>query len=203
MVFFVHLSTHYFIATSEKGPLFIKSIDRTKEYKDKHFISYLFLKVISEVGHTHVVQIITDNASVIKAIGSIVEAEYPHIFWSPCVVHTLNLALRNICAPKNSLQNEVPYNECNWIAQVSDKTTFIRIFITNHSMRLAIFNSFSPLKLLAVVETRFASIIIMLKRLFQVKQHLRNMVISEEWMSYREDDVGKTQTVRDYVLNDL
>ena len=70
-------------------------------------------------------------------------------------------------------------------------------------MRLAIFNSYSPLKLLAVAETRFASIIIMLKRLFQVKQNLRNMVVSEEWMSYREDDVGKAQTVRDYVLNDL
>ncbi|KAL4626576.1 hypothetical protein ACB092_05G106800 [Castanea dentata] len=70
-------------------------------------------------------------------------------------------------------------------------------------MRLAIFNSFSPLKLLVVAETRFASIIIMLKRFFQVKQHLRNMVISEEWMSYREDDVEKAQTVRDYVLNDL
>ncbi|XP_075675180.1 uncharacterized protein LOC142644454 [Castanea sativa] len=159
-------------------PLFIKFIDGTKEYKDKHFISDFFLKVIGEVGHTHVVQVITDNASVMKAAGSIVEAEYPHIFWSPCVVHTLNLALRNICAPKNSLQNEVAYNECNWIAQVSDE-------------------------LLAVAETRFASIIIMLKRLFQVKQHLRNMVISEEWMSYREDDVGKAQTVRDYVLNDL
>ncbi|KAL0005902.1 hypothetical protein SO802_013463 [Lithocarpus litseifolius] len=192
-----------FMATSEKGPLFIKSIDGTKEYKDKHFIADLFLKVIGEVGQQHVVQIITDNASVMKAAGSIVEAEYPHIFWSPCVVHTLNLALRNICAPKNSLQNEVAYNECNWIAQVSDEATFIRIFITNHSMRLAIFNSYSPLKLLAVAETRFASVIIMLKRLFQVKQYLRNMVISEEWMSYREDDVGKAQTVRDYVLNDL
>ena len=102
-----------FMATSEKGQLFIKSIDGTKEYKDKHFISDLFIQVISEVGHTHVVQIITDNASVMKAVRSIVETEYPHIFWSPCVVHTLNLALRNICAPKNSLQNEVPYNECN------------------------------------------------------------------------------------------
>ena len=92
-----------FMATSEKGSLFIKSIDGTKEYKDKHFISDLFLKVIGEVGHQHVVQIITDNASVMKAAGSIVEAKYPHIFWSPCVVHTLNLALRNTCAPKNSL----------------------------------------------------------------------------------------------------
>uniref|UniRef100_A0A2N9F218 hAT-like transposase RNase-H fold domain-containing protein n=1 Tax=Fagus sylvatica TaxID=28930 RepID=A0A2N9F218_FAGSY len=29
------------------------------------------------------------------------------------------------------------------------------------------------------------------------------MVISEQWMSYREDDVGKAQTVRDYILNDV
>ncbi|XP_075633698.1 uncharacterized protein LOC142606196 [Castanea sativa] len=192
-----------FVATSKKWPLFIKSIDGTKEYKDKHYIADLFLKVIGEVGHQHVVEIITDNAFVMKAAGSIVEAEYPHIFWSPCVVHTLNLALRNICAPKNSLQNEVAYNECNWSAQVADEATFIRIFITNQSMRLAIFNSYFPLKLLTVAKTRFASIIIMLKRLFQVKQHFRNMVISEEWMLCREDDVGKAQTVRDYVLNDL
>ena len=100
----------------------------------------MFIKVIGEVGHTHVVQIIIDNAFVMKAAGSIVEVEYPHIFWSHCVVHTLILVLRNICAPKNSLKNEVPYNECNWIAQVSDEATFIHIFITNHSMRLAIFN---------------------------------------------------------------
>ena len=120
----------------KKGPLFIKSIDGTKEYKDKHFIVDLFLKVIGEVRHQRVVQIITNNAFVMKAAGSIVEAEYPYIFWSPCVMHTLNLALRNICAPKNSLQNEVAYNECNWIAQVSDEATFIHIFITNHSMRL-------------------------------------------------------------------
>ena len=93
----------------------------------------MFLKVICEVGYQHVVQIITDNAFVMKAARSIIEAEYPHIFWSPCVVHTLNLALRNICAPKNSLQNEVAYNKCNWIAQVLDEATFIRIFIINHS----------------------------------------------------------------------
>ena len=102
-----------FMATSEKWPFFIKSIDGTKEYKDKYFIADLFLKVIGEVGHQHVVQIITDNASIMKATGSIIEAKYLYIFWSPCVVHTLNLALRNICAPKNSLQNEVAYNECN------------------------------------------------------------------------------------------
>ncbi|KAK4392642.1 hypothetical protein Sango_2042000 [Sesamum angolense] len=40
----------------------------------------------------------------------------------------------------------------------------IRNFIMNHSMRFAMFNEFSKLKLLAVAETRFASVIVMLKR---------------------------------------
>jgi len=74
------------------------------------------LQTIDEVGSQNVVQIIiTDNAPVCKAAGSIVEGMYPHIFWTPCVVHTLNLALKNICSPKNTPNNEVVYQECNWM----------------------------------------------------------------------------------------
>ena len=192
-----------FMATSEKGPMFIKAIDGTKEYKNKHYISRLFLEVIAEVGPKNVVQIIIDNASVMKSAGSIVEAEYPTIFWSPCVMHTLNLALKNICAPKNFLQNEHTYNECQWIVKVVDEASFICVFMMNHSMRLAIFNEFYPLKLLTIAETRFASTIVMLRRLKLIRKHLQSMIISEQWMSYREDDVGKAQTVRDYILNDV
>ena len=46
------------------------------------------------------VQIITDNAANCKEAGEIIESQYPHIYWTPCVVHTLNLALKNICAEK-------------------------------------------------------------------------------------------------------
>ena len=55
-----------------------------------------------EVGHLNVVQIVTDDAHVGKAAGLIIEAEFPSIYWTPCVVHTLNLALKNICAAKNT-----------------------------------------------------------------------------------------------------
>ena len=141
-----------FLDTSEKEPMFLK------EYKCKHYISNLFLEVTAEVGRHNVVQIITDSAPVLKSTGSIVEAEYPTIFWSPCVVHTLNLTLKIICAAKYSLHNEFTYNECQLITKCADKASFIRGFIMNHSMRLAIFNEFSPLKLLDVADTRFASI---------------------------------------------
>ena len=58
------------------------------------------MSVIKEVGQQKVVQIITDNAANCKGVGLIIEAEYDNIFWTPCVVHTLNLALKSICEPK-------------------------------------------------------------------------------------------------------
>lgn len=56
--------------------LFIKAIDGTNEYKDKNYISKLFLEVLLEVGYHNVVQIITDNAIVMKSVRSIIEAGY-------------------------------------------------------------------------------------------------------------------------------
>ena len=180
-----------FIATSGSGPIFLKAVNCFGEVKDRFFISGLMKEVINEVGHQNVVQIITDNAANCKAAGEIIESTFPHIYWTPCVVHTLNLALKNICAAKNVEKNASTYEECNWITDVHGDALAIKHFIMNHNMRLAIFSKFSPLKLLAVADTRFASIIVMLKRLKLVKRGLEAMVISEEWSTYREDDVGK------------
>ncbi|KAJ7976594.1 Dimer_Tnp_hAT domain-containing protein [Quillaja saponaria] len=192
-----------FMAASEGGPIFLSAIDGSKEYKDKHYIASLITNVIKEVGPQKVVQVITDNAPVCKAAGMLVQAEYPHIFWTPCVVHTLNLALKNICAAKNTERNEIVYNECWWITMVSDEAKIIKDFIMNHAMRLAIFNEFIPLKLLVVAETRFASTIVMLKRFKLIKHGLQSMVISDKWNAYREDSVGIAQTVKEIILNDL
>ena len=48
-----------------------------------------------------------------KSAGALIEGEYLKIFWTPCVVHTLNLALKNICAAKNTEKNEVTYEVDN------------------------------------------------------------------------------------------
>ena len=156
------------------------------------------MNVIKEIGPEKVVQVITDNAYVMKVAGSLIEVEYPHIFWTPYVVHTLNLALKNICAPKNSKRNTVTYVECNWIAQIADDASFIRVFIMNHSKRLAMFNEICPLKLLAVADIRFTSILVTLKRMKLIKRSLQSMVIR-----YKENDVGKATRVRDIILDDL
>jgi N-glycosylase/DNA lyase len=71
----------------------------------------------------------------------------------------------------------------------------------NHGMRLSMFTEFSKLKLLAVAETRFASVVVMLKRFLMVKRALQNMVISDAWESYRDDNSVLAQHVSKKILS--
>ena len=76
--------------------MFLKAVDCSGETKDKYFIFGLLKEVILEVGLENVVQVITDNAANCKAVGQLIEGQFPHIVWTPCVVHTMNLALKNM-----------------------------------------------------------------------------------------------------------
>ncbi|XP_056692174.1 uncharacterized protein [Spinacia oleracea] len=190
-----------FMATSGSGPIFIKAVNCFGEYKDNYFIADLLRKVIDEVGPMNVVQVITDNAANCKVAGEIIESSYPWIYWTPCVVHTLNLALKNICAARN-LDNQKTYDECHWITKVHDDAVQVKNFIMTHNMGLAMFNKFCSLKLLAIAETRFASVVVMLRRFKLLRRSLETMVVSEEWETYREDDQAKARYVKEKVTSD-
>lgn len=191
-----------FIAMCDGDAIFLKPVDYSGEAKDKFFIANLMKEVINEVGHEKVTQVITDNASNCKGAGQLIEQQFSSIIWTPCVVHTLNLALKNICAPKNTENNQLAYDSCNWITKIAEDVTFIKNFIMNHSMRLAMFNESVNLKLLSIAETRFASVIVMLRRFKLIKSGLQAMVISDKWSVYKEDDVVKARFVKDKVLED-
>ncbi|XP_061366107.1 uncharacterized protein LOC133309353 [Gastrolobium bilobum] len=191
-----------FMAVSDGKAMFLKSVDCSGEIKDKNFIFRLLKEVIQEVGEANVVQVITDNAANCKGAGQLIEQEFPSITWTPCVVHTLNLAVKNICAAKNVENNQITYEECSWIFDIIGDVAAIKHFIMNHSMRLAIYNEFVSLKLLSIADTRFASMIVMLKRFKLIKSGLQNMVISEKWNIYRDDNLGRARLVKEKLLDD-
>ncbi|XXG73235.1 hypothetical protein AAC387_Pa07g2187 [Persea americana] len=87
------------MVASSGGSMFLKSIDVNGHMKDGEYVANLFLEAIKDVRESNVVLVIIDNASNYKAAGMIVEEKFPHIFWTPCVVHSLNLALKSICDP--------------------------------------------------------------------------------------------------------
>ncbi|KAK9019000.1 hypothetical protein V6N11_034043 [Hibiscus sabdariffa] len=88
------------------------------------------------------------------------------------------------------------------IEKIHGDAVQIKNFIMNHNMRLVIFQRYIPLKSLSVVDTRFASIIVMLKMFKLIKRGLQAMVISDEWASYREDDTGKANFVKEKLVSD-
>lgn len=141
-------------------------------------------------------------ARVCKSAGLLVEGQFKHIFWTPCVVHTLNLALKNICHPRDIRTNVLVYEGCAWISEIIAEVVLIRNFITKHSMRLAMFNEHVELKLFTLAETRFASSIIMLQRFKDVKQGLRNLVICNQWSSYKDDDPNQALFIKEKLLDD-
>jgi hypothetical protein len=155
-----------FMVSSLNGPVFLKAVDSLGKYKDAQYMGELFIKVIEDVGVDSCVQIITDNAHVCKAAGMFVEAKYPQIFWTPCIVHSLNLAL-------NSIASDV-----TWIGSLIEDARHIHNFVQNHTNALTIYKKYTQLSLLKVADTRFASSFIMLKRLREVKAALGSMVIS-------------------------
>lgn len=191
-----------FLAVTKSGPIFLKCENTEGKVKTKEYIVGLLVEVIEKVGPKNVVQVITDNAANCKAAGLIVEAKYKNIFWTPCVVHTLNLALKNICAPKNIEDQNPMFQELQWICDAAGDALTIKNFIMNHGMRLSIFNEYSKLKFLAIADTRFASVIVMLKRFRLLKESLQRMVISDKWTAYKQDDREKARFVRDKILDE-
>ena len=79
------------MVSSQNGPVFLKSVDALGKYKDAHFMSDLFIKIIEEVGVDYCVQIITDNALACKVAGMIMETKYPDVFsfWTPFIANLL------------------------------------------------------------------------------------------------------------------
>jgi len=121
-------------------------------------------------------------------------------------VHTLNLAMKNICEPKlprtPTDEDMHVWSQLEFINNVKVEATMIKNFIMNHGMRLSMFNEFSHLKLLSIAETRFASVVCMLKRFVEVKAALQHMVISDKWSIYKED-ASTAQHVKEKILSDV
>ena len=55
---------------------------------------------IKEIGHEKVVQVITNNANVMKSTRALIKGGYLKIFWTPCVVQKtlkiMKLDMRNV-----------------------------------------------------------------------------------------------------------
>jgi hypothetical protein len=83
----------------------------------------LLLKTINDVGPSNVIQLIIDNVANCKGEGKIIERVHPHIFWSGCLVHILNISMHDI----------VKHKGCGWINDLYKRGKKPIKFVTRHT----------------------------------------------------------------------
>ncbi len=156
-----------------KGEKFLESVDTSGDTKDADFIAQVVGKAIEDVGVEIVVHVCMDSAAVCKAAGCKLEAHFPHITFTPCTLHCLNLLLEDM-------------GKLDWVSSVIAEARTALKFITNHHKSLTLFRSLSKLELLKPRETRFATNFIMLQRMHEVKASLQQLVVSDVWGEWNQ-----------------
>jgi hypothetical protein len=149
------------------------SVDTSGDTKDADFIAQVVGKAIEDVGAKIVVHVCMDSAAVYKARGRKLEVHFPHITFTPCTPHCLDLLFEDM-------------GKLDWVSFVIAKARTALKFITNHHKSLALFRSLSKLELLKPGETRFATNFIMLQHMHEVKASLQQLVVSNAWGEWNQ-----------------
>ncbi|GJX19136.1 hypothetical protein Tco_0221813 [Tanacetum coccineum] len=85
-----------FLVNSPKGSVFIRSLDVSEVTKDANTLFKMLENMVDEVGEQNVIQVVTDNASNYVKAGKLLEATRPHLYWTPCAAHCIDLMLEDI-----------------------------------------------------------------------------------------------------------
>ncbi|XP_028085221.1 uncharacterized protein LOC114286269 [Camellia sinensis] len=164
-----HRTLINFLVNCPRGTMFLESIDASSYSKDANKIFSLLDKFVDKIGEANVVQIVTDSAATNVLAGKFLEAKRPHLYWTPCAAHCMDLMLEDIFKLPNF------------------KKTFERAigahgYIYNRPSLLNMMRSFTQLKeLVKPAKSRFAPAFLTLQRLYQQRNNLRKMFTSEEW----------------------
>ncbi|KAH0650540.1 hypothetical protein KY284_030452 [Solanum tuberosum] len=84
------------LVNSPKGSLFLESIDASDSSTNSIKMFSLFQNTIEKNGAENVVQVVTDNAAENVKAGDMLKGVFPHIYWTPCAAHCINLIFGDI-----------------------------------------------------------------------------------------------------------
>jgi hypothetical protein len=158
---------------SPAGEEFLGAIDTLGHMKDAVYIADVIKRYLIEGGPENVVQVCTDNAGVMRKAVSIVQQQWPHLYFQGCMAHALNLLLQDWGLPQ-------------WASSVVEDAQKIVRFIKACHVPLALFRKHAAihakgLSLLSPGATRFATNFLMVARVSNVKEALKQTVTDVEW----------------------
>ncbi|RVW79581.1 hypothetical protein CK203_051710 [Vitis vinifera] len=180
-----------FLVNCSKGTMFMQSIDASSMIKTGEKMFELLDKWVEQVSEENVIQVKTDNHSSYMMAGRLLELKRPHLYWTPCAAHYLDLMLediRKLPNIKRTLERAISLNE----------------YIYNRSGLLNMMRRFTGQReLLRPTKTRFTTAFITLLRLLEQKNNLRKMFTSLDWLDSKWAKEHKGKTIANIVLMPL
>ncbi|KAL7611343.1 hypothetical protein Lser_V15G12631 [Lactuca serriola] len=178
-----------FLVYCPKGISFLKSVDASDIESNATNLCNLFAEIVEMVGEKNVVQMVTDNAANYKLAGTKLCERYPSITWSPCAAHCLNLVLKDL-------------SELDNVKSLVSLASRVTIFVYNHKWTLNWLRKRPGWKeIIRPGATRFGTVFIALQSLYDHKEDLQAMVISNEFKKMLK--VGNAVECKKIVLNEI
>lgn len=146
---------------------------------------------INVVGEKNVVQIVKDNGANFKKAGKLLEKKIGSIFWVPCVAHSVDLIIEDIC-------KEVPL-----IDEVVNAGKFTTRFIYRYPTLATMMRQFTGCEILRPGITRFATHFIALDSLLKLRVQLRQFITSTQWEVFKTEQTISTREQASKVENIL
>ncbi|XP_026410085.1 uncharacterized protein LOC113305216 [Papaver somniferum] len=164
-----------FLVNCPKGSVFFKSVDASNRTNDADFIRKLVKKVIANVGAKNVVQFITDNGSNFKKEGKDLMLEYPHMFWTPCGAHCVQLMLEELGAMLPRLKTAIILGKR------------LVTYIYAHFQVLSLMRELTKADFHRSTKTRFATQYYTLEIIQKYKTPLQMVSVNDWWVKTRFD----------------
>ncbi|CAI5466158.1 unnamed protein product [Closterium sp. Yama58-4] len=84
------------ITQNDTALIIVDCVDSKTAKKTGEYLANLIQHSICEVGDSHVVQVVMDNATNNKRAASLLKDEYPQVFFTNCAAHDLDLMLHDM-----------------------------------------------------------------------------------------------------------
>ncbi|KAL6582972.1 hypothetical protein OROMI_005050 [Orobanche minor] len=173
-----------FLINTPRGSMFVESVDASSYSHTGQKMFELLDRFIQKVGPDDVVQVVTDSASNNVLAGKLLEDKYPHLYWTPCAAHCLDLIFEDIFKLPD-------------LKRTFGRAVQINTYIYNRTMVLNMMRDFTGHRdMVRPATTRFATAFLTLSRFHTQKKNLRSMFTSDIWTKSKfAKEVGGKQVV--------
>jgi len=125
------------------------------------------------------VQVVTDATIVCRSIKLLIQSKCNHIFRTPCCVHVVNNALKDI-------------SKIQWVSiHLGERCERCANIYLNHHTSLAIYRAHSRKGFLRATYTRYANYYLLLERMLKVQSTLQVMVATLDWNRWTKSKIDK------------